>query len=90
MTTFPIRLKWDYEDLGFPCTFLVEYRPKDDPDGNWKHQKISKPSEKQMVIALSQDSSVEMRVAAETFIGRSDFSDVVEVDSELPDEVIDN
>ena len=42
-----------------------------------------------MVIALSQDSSVEMRVAAETFIGRSDFSDVVEVDSELSDEVID-
>ena len=86
MTTFPIRLKWDYEDLGFPCTFLVEYRPKDEPDGNWKQQKTG---EKQMVVALKQNSSVEMRVAAETCIGLSHYSDVVDVDSQLAYEVID-
>ena len=75
-----IRLQWDYEDSD--CTFLVEFRSKDDPD--WKQQKTSKPGEKQTVIALGLNSSLEMRVAAETCIGRSDFSDVV--DSDLMEE----
>ena len=72
-----IRLKFDYEDLGFPActflTFLVEFRPKDDSNEDWKQQKTSKPGEKQTVIALREDSCIER-----TCIGRSDFSDVSE------------
>lgn len=76
-----IRLKLDYEDLGFPaCTFLtfLEFRPKDDFNEDWKQQKTSNPGEKQTVIALRKDSCIELRVAAETCIGRSEVSEVSE------------
>ncbi len=69
--------------MGIPHTFLVEYRPKDDPEAPWKQQKTSKPGETQLTINLRQVSVIEIRVAAETCIGRSDFSEVVDTESNL-------
>ncbi len=80
-----IELKWNYEDLGYPCSFLVEYRLKDDPEASWKQQKTSKPGETRLTIILRQDSDIEIRVAAETCIGRSEFSQVIDTISTTSD-----
>ena len=80
--TVPIQLKWHYEDLGYPCTFLVKYRPSDGADGNWKQQKTSKPGEMQMTILSRQNTSVDIRVAAETCIGCSEFTEVISIVTE--------
>ena len=82
LSTVPIKLTWHYEDLGYPCTFLVKYRPNDDGDGNWKQQKTSQPGETQMTITLRQDTSMEIRVAAETCIGCSEFTEVIAIVNE--------
>ncbi|KAI9556598.1 hypothetical protein GHT06_016388 [Daphnia sinensis] len=74
-----IALAWDYADLGFPCTFLVEYRPCDDE--SWRQKKTIKPGETQITIPYKTGSEIEFRVAADTCIGRSGFSEVINIES---------
>ena len=84
MSALPIRLTWNYEDQDYPCTFLVKYRPSNDPDGDWKQQKTSKllSFERQMTIHLRQNTSMEIRMATETCIGRSEFTEIVAIVAE--------
>ena len=69
-----IGAEWDYEDLGYPCQFLVEYRPKGTSDP-WIQQRTIEPNQNTLTFVSETDSTLEFRVAAETVIGRSDFSD---------------
>ena len=72
-----IRAEWDYEELGYPCQFLVEYRSKGTSDP-WIQQRTTEPNETTLMFTFVTDSTLEFRVAAETCIGRSEFSDVVD------------
>ena len=73
---------WDYEDLGYPTHFLVEYRITTDCSNNpWKQQKTSKLGESQLTITIPAGEVVEVRVAADTCIGRSEFSDTAHTES---------
>jgi hypothetical protein len=75
-------LKWDYQDLtGIPNHFVVQYRLKDSFWTDcWLQKTTSKASESQMAVNLFYDRSrvLEFRVAADTCIGRSEFSEIVE------------
>ena len=71
-----ILVEWDYEDLGYPCTFLVEYRLKADTDGDWNQLRTSKPGETWITIPM-ESGSIEFRVTADTFIGCSKCSDII-------------
>ena len=82
---FSIRVLWDYEDLGYPCLFLIEYRLKDSSD-SWKQQKTSKPGEYQTAINMQRESALEIRVAADSCIGRSEFSQIIDTESALDGE----
>jgi hypothetical protein len=75
-------LKWDYQDLtGIPYHFVVQYRLKDSFWTDcWLQKTTSKASESQMAVNLFYDRSrvLEFRMAADTCIGRSEFSEIVE------------
>ncbi|XP_057374125.1 uncharacterized protein LOC130695026 isoform X2 [Daphnia carinata] len=77
-STYPIDLEWDYEDLGFPCYFLVEYRLDGNKDEDWTQRKTAKSGETQLAITYKSGSAMTIRVAADTCIGRSEFSQVVD------------
>ncbi|KAI9550834.1 hypothetical protein GHT06_005415 [Daphnia sinensis] len=82
-----IRLEWDYEDLGYPHHFCVEYRLKNNSE-NWLQQKTK---ENQTTLNFKLGSSMEIRVVAETCIGRSEYSDIINTDNVLDmSEVIDS
>ncbi|XP_059350993.1 uncharacterized protein LOC132087917 [Daphnia carinata] len=72
-----IRLEWKYADLGLPCFFLVEYRLNGGKRNTWNQKKTTNPGETQIAIPYKMGSEMEFRVAAETCIGRSEFSQVV-------------
>ncbi len=76
-STPSIRLEWDYEDLGYPCHFVVEYKPKNSSD-SWTQQKTTKVGEKNLILNFKIGSEMEIRVAADTCIGRSEFSDIID------------
>ncbi|XP_046463234.1 uncharacterized protein LOC124209332 [Daphnia pulex] len=77
-STPSIRLEWDYKDLGYPFHFCVESKPKNSSD-SWTQQKTAKAGETQMILnVLKSGSELEIRVAADTAIGRSEFSDVID------------
>jgi hypothetical protein len=75
-------LKWDYQDLtGIPYHFVVQYRLKDSFWTDcWLQKTTSKAGESQMAVNLFYDRSrvLEFRVAADTCIGLSEFSEIVE------------
>jgi hypothetical protein len=75
---------WVYDDIiGYPCHFSVEFRPKNSSD-SWTQQKTTKSGETQMILNFNSGGpELEIRVAADTCIGRSEFSDVVDTESEL-------
>ncbi len=75
-----IRVEWDYCDLGYPCCFLVEYRKKHSSE-SWTEQKTMKPGIHEIPVSLRTESVFELRVTADTCIGRSEFSDVIDIDS---------
>uniref|UniRef100_A0A0P4ZR65 Fibronectin type-III domain-containing protein n=1 Tax=Daphnia magna TaxID=35525 RepID=A0A0P4ZR65_9CRUS len=77
-STYAIDLEWDYEDLGFPCHFLVEYRLDGNKDEVWTQRKTTKSGETQLAIPYTSGSAMTIRVAADTCIGRSEFSEVVD------------
>ena len=81
-STSLIIVTWDYEDH-YPCVFIVEFRPKNSSD-SWKQQKTTKSGETQMILNFnSSGPELEIRVAADTCIGRSEFSAIVDTESEL-------
>ncbi|KZS05910.1 Uncharacterized protein APZ42_030888 [Daphnia magna] len=77
-STYAIDLEWDYEDLGFPCHFLVEYRLDGNKDEVWTQRKTTKSGETQLAIPYTSGSAMTIRVAADTRIGRSEFSEVID------------
>jgi GTP-binding protein EngB required for normal cell division len=77
-------IEWNCKDPGYPCQFLVEFRPKGSCDESWK--KTTLPGENQTTFSFQSGSVMEIRVAAETCIGRSEFSNVVHTESVHADE----
>ena len=72
-----ITVKWNYEDLGFPCNFTVQSRQKGTLDP-WVSCKTTRPGQTQLSIDCPTGSQMEIRIAADTCIGRSDYSDVID------------
>jgi hypothetical protein len=81
-----IRLEWDYEDLGFPCSFMVEYQLNNNFDESWTQKKTAKPEENHLILNLKNGSVTKFKVAADTCIGRSEFSEVIDAEESLSDE----
>ena len=71
-------LQWNYEDFGFPCHFIVQYRLKGTFDLFWEEKRTMKPGEMKMDLNFESGSVVEFRMATETIFGLSEFSDIVE------------
>ena len=77
MTFSSIVVKWNYKDLGFPCNFTVQSRQKGTLDP-WVSCKTTRPGQTQLSIDCPTGSQMEIRIAADTCIGRSDYSDVID------------
>ena len=71
-------LQWKFENLGFPCHFIVQYRLKGTSDKCWEEKRTMKPGEMEMYIRVTNGSVVEFGMATETGVGLSEFSDIVE------------
>ena len=75
-SSMTICVEWDYEELGYPFEFLVEYRQKSSSDDeqwiDWIQKKTTTPR-----IYLASGPAMEVRVAMDTCIGPSDFSPVL-------------
>ena len=80
-TTFSsIAVKWNYKDLGFPCNFTVQSRQKGTSDRwiSWKTIKNTKSVQNQLTIDYLTGAQMEFRIAANTCIGSSDYSDIID------------
>ncbi len=73
-------VEWKYEPLGYPYQFVVEYRLKGSSEKSWNRRKTSKPFVTQTTISFKRGSTMEIRVAADTCIGLSEFSGIIETD----------
>ena len=80
-----ILIEWSYKDLGYPYQFVVNYRSKDSPGQPWKQQK-TKSGETQTSITFQRDSTLEIKVATETCIGLSAFSEIIDTELCMEDE----
>ena len=78
-----IKVYWNYEDSGLPCHFIVEYRHGKESSQPWTQKKTSQAGEKHLVLWYNHNETMEIRVCADTCIGRSDFSEAIRVDSTL-------
>jgi GTP-binding protein EngB required for normal cell division len=76
-----IYVKWNYEDLDFPCHFIVEYQLNDKPGKI--QRKTTKPGESQMRIPYKIGSTMKIRVATDSCIGQSEFSETIDVETVL-------
>ncbi|XP_059350253.1 uncharacterized protein LOC130685878 [Daphnia carinata] len=76
-----IRVIWNYQDAGYPHHFVVEYRAKGSCDKSWMQRKTTCPGENQTMISFPTGSAIEIRVAADTCIGRSDFTNMIDTGS---------
>ena len=65
--------------------FLVEYRLKNSSDSS-KQRKTSNPGENQTAINMQRGSTLEIRIAADNCIGRSEFSQIIDTESVLDGE----
>ena len=74
-----VTVDWNYEDADYPCNFIVEYRQKGSSDP-WLQQGTTETGQTQLAIKVPTGSSMEFRVAADTCVGRSDFSDVIDTE----------
>ena len=72
-----VLVEWDYQDLGYPFNFLLEYRVKGSADP-WIQKRTTETGQTQLAVNLETESTIEIRVAAETCIGRSEFSQIVD------------
>ena len=80
-TTFSsVNVKWNYEVLGFPCNFTVQSRQKGTSDRwiSWKTIKNTKSVQNQLTIDYLTGAQMEFRIAANTCIGSSDYSDIID------------
>ena len=75
-------LKWDYPALGYSHHFLVEYRKEGSE--SWRQLRTTKSGRTQMAVSFPVGTSMEFRVAADTCIGRSEFSAVIDTET-VPD-----
>ena len=66
--SFSIRVEWDYEELGVPCTFVLQSRLKGSLEFRIQQRTVT-PGETQLEICFETGTVWEIRVAAETFIG---------------------
>ena len=74
-----IRVEWDYdEDKDYPYHFLVEYRPQGRAD-SWSRKK-TKPGITSVSISMDPASTMDIRVATASFIGVSEFSEIIDSD----------
>ena len=71
-TLLSICVEWDYQVLGYPCEFLVEYRPKCNSGELWTRKKTTTSS-----ICIEFGPAMEVRVAMDTCVGPSEFSPVL-------------
>ena len=67
-----IHLKWNYEDVGIPCLFLVEYQQKGVGD-SWITKRLE---ENHTTIRYRAGVSIEIRVATVFCFGRTDFCSI--------------
>ena len=80
-----IRVEWDYEELGIPCTFILQSRLKGSLD-SWNQQRTVAQGQTHLNIHFEIGSALEVQVAAETSIGFSEFSQIVDTESAIFDE----
>jgi energy-coupling factor transporter ATP-binding protein EcfA2 len=83
-----VRLEWNYEDPGFPYSFLVEYQYDESFIESWTQKKTAKPGENYLILNLTKknESNIKFRVAADTCIGRSQFSEIMDDEMASADE----
>ena len=74
-----IDVECDFEDIGYPYHFLVEYRLKHSSDRSWSQQKTTNPGETKTTIPF--ESPMEIRVAVDSCIGLGEFSHVLDTQS---------
>ena len=55
-------------------------------DESWTQKKTAKPGENHLILNLKNGSLTKFKVAADTCIGRSEFSEVIEAEDSLSDE----
>jgi hypothetical protein len=67
--------------LGFPCSFMVEYQLNSDK--SWTQKKTIKPGENHLTLNLKNGSVAKFRVVADTCIGRSEFSKVIDAEESI-------
>ena len=79
MCSFSIRVEWDYEELGVPCTFVLQYRLKGSFN-SWNQQRTFTPGQTHLDIHFETASTWEIRVAAETCVGLGEFSQIVQTE----------
>ena len=72
ITESSLRVVWDQQDFGYPHTFIVQYRLKESSERTWKNKEMTSSK-----IRFNPGPQMEVRVAMETLIGRSKFSDVL-------------
>lgn len=83
----PLKVEWGYKDLGYPHSFIVEYRSKESGiDSSWSQMRTDNSNQTTMTLNCKRDSILEVRVAAETCIGRSSFSTTIDTEFVLEDE----
>lgn len=82
-----IHLEWNCQEFEYPFGhYLVEYRLKGSSDP-WKQQKTTKSGENRISINFKDGSAMEIRVAADTCIGRSEFSGIISTESDDDTEI---
>ena len=85
MCSFSIRVEWDYEELGVPCTFVLQSRLKGSSEFRIQ-QKTVAPGQTQLKICFETETVREIRVAAETFVGLGEFSQIVDTETAILEE----
>ena len=75
-TPSPTQIEWNYEDIGIPAQFVIEYRRKESAD-SWIQQRTTETGQTRLAVTLPTGVSMEFRIAVESCIGLSEFSDVV-------------
>ena len=63
---------------------MVEYQLNSDE--SWTQKKTAKPGENHLILKLKNGSVTKFKVAADTCIGRSEFSEVIDAEESLSDE----
>ncbi len=71
-------VQWDFEEVGYPCPFVVQFRPKGDLD--WE-EKMTKSDVYETEIMFRRGLIMEIRVAAKTVIGQSEFSAIIDTET---------